>query len=68
MEETESVDMVKPPGKQDSDSTQPTKDGINNIPSSKIYEEDNTEAQDNKTSRLEEKESTKRNLRGNKHS
>ena len=68
MEETESVDMVRSLGEQDSDSARPAKDGINNIPSSKIYEEDNTEAQDNKTSRLEEKESTERNLRGNKHS
>ena len=58
MEEIEYMDMVKPPGKQSSDSTRPAKDGINDIPGSEIYEKDNTEIQDGETRRLKEKEST----------
>ena len=57
VEETESVDMVKPPEKQDSNSARPAKDDKRHIPGLKIDEKDNTEVQDGKTSQLEEKES-----------
>ena len=49
--------MVKPVGKQGSDSTRQAKVGINDIPGSEIYEEDDTEIQDDNTSWLEERES-----------
>ena len=46
MEEIKYMDMVKPPGKQSSDSTRRAKDGINDIPGSEIYEKDNTDEED----------------------
>ena len=59
LEETESVDMTKLPGKQDSNSVWPAEGEERDIPETNKEEDGDTEVEDDKTNQLEKTESVK---------